>query len=157
MLNLETKEYQLPLTVEDIENIIPHRYPFLLVDRIQELTKEYAVGYKNVSANEPFFQGHFPNQKIMPGVLIVEALAQLSCAQQLLIRNLPENRLGMFTGIDGLKFRQPVVPGDQLILTIQDIKAREIKNQVIGKCTGIAKVNDKIVCEGLLTFALVPQ
>lgn len=135
----------------DVQKIIPHRYPFLLVDRILEMEPGVrAVGIKNVTINEPFFQGHFPGNPIMPGVLIVEALAQVGAAALLSVE---ENRgkLGIFTGIDKLRFRKQVIPGDQLRLEVQVLK---IKGPM-GKAKASATVNGEIAAEGELMFALV--
>lgn len=139
------------LTVEDIQKIIPHRYPFLLVDRILELEEgKKAVGVKNVSANEPYFQGHFPAKPVMPGVLIVEALAQVgACA----ILSAEENKgkLALFAGIDKMRFKRQVVPGDCLTLKVELTKIRG----PIGKGNALAKVGDEVAAEGELMFALV--
>lgn len=106
------------LTIADIKKIIPHRYPFLLVDRVVEINGfESAKGYKNVTFNEPIFQGHFPKQAVFPGVLIMEALAQLGAI--LILRRFPEeDRLAYFAGIDKARFKRPVVPGDRLDLEV---------------------------------------
>ncbi|MEJ7651955.1 MAG: 3-hydroxyacyl-ACP dehydratase FabZ [Chloroflexia bacterium] len=138
------------LEAEDIQRIIPHRYPFLLIDRIIEI--EYgrrAVGIKNVSANEPYFQGHFPGAPIMPGVLQVEALAQVGAVA---ILGLPENKgkLAYFAGIDGVRFKRPVRPGDQLVLEVVLDRLRSR----IGMGTGTARVGDEVVVEGRFIFAL---
>jgi beta-hydroxyacyl-ACP dehydratase FabZ len=113
------------IEIAEIMDILPHRYPFLLVDRILEIEPgRRAVGLKNVTVNEPFFQGHFPGRPIMPGVLILEAMAQVGGI--LLLRDLPERheKLIYFTGIDRAKFRRPVVPGDQLRLEVEILKLR---------------------------------
>ena len=141
------------LESEEIQRIIPHRYPFLLVDRIVEI--EYgvrAVGIKNVSANEPFFQGHFPGMPIMPGVLQVEALAQVGAVA---ILGMPENKdkLAYFAGIDGVRFRRPVKPGDQLRL---EVVLERVRGR-IGTGTGRATVDGQVVTEGKFTFALGPM
>ncbi len=139
------------LDVTQIQAIIPHRYPFLLVDRIVELEiGKRAVGIKNVTVNEPFFQGHFPGYPVMPGVLIVEALAQVGAVAML---SLEENKgkLGFFAGIDGFRFKEQVKPGDTLVLEVEMTRVRG----TIGKGRGTAKVNDKVVAEGELMFALV--
>lgn len=138
------------LESEEIQAIIPHRYPFLLVDRILEV--EYgvrAVGIKNVSVNEPFFQGHFPGAPIMPGVLQVEALAQVGAVA---ILGMPEyqGKLVYFAGIDALRFKRPVRPGDQLRLEVQLERVR----RNIGTGTATATVNDAVTTEGRLTFAI---
>ncbi len=135
----------------EIQNIIPHRYPFLLVDRILEI--EYgkkAVGIKNVTANEPFFQGHFPGNPIMPGVLIVEALAQVGAVA---ILGMEENKgkLAVFTGIDGLRFRRQVVPGDTLKMEIEMLAFK----RGIGKAKAEAYVGGDLAASGELMFAII--
>ena len=143
------------MTAYDIAAIlatIPHRYPFLLVDRILEVEEGHrAVAIKNVTINEPFFAGHFPGRPIMPGVLIVEALAQVGAVAAL---SHPDNRgkLGLFAGIDGLRFRRQVVPGDQLRLEVTMERLRG----PVGKARALATVDGEVAAEGLLTFALVP-
>lgn len=138
------------LNTAQIEAILPHRYPFLLVDRILEMEPgQRIVGLKNVSANEPFFQGHFPGTPIMPGVLIVEALAQ---AGAVLLLSEPENkgRIPFFAGIERLRFRKPVVPGDTLRLEVE-LRARR---GPIGHGVAKALVDGKVVAEGELVFAV---
>jgi beta-hydroxyacyl-ACP dehydratase FabZ len=112
------------LNIEDIRKIIPHRYPFLLVDRVTGIDGfESIKGYKNISINEPVFQGHFPGQAVFPGVLIIEAMAQLGGV--LVMRKFPEDRrMAFFTGIDKAKFRRPVVPGDRLDMEVTVIRTR---------------------------------
>jgi beta-hydroxyacyl-ACP dehydratase FabZ len=132
------------LNIIDIMKLLPHRYPMLLVDRILELDPgKRIVGLKNVTANEQFFQGHFPGAPVMPGVLIVEAMAQ--CSAVLFLRDLEdrEKKLFLFGGIDKARFRKPVVPGDQLILecTVLQKRAGTVKVQ------GVARVNDGVVAE----------
>ena len=142
-----------PFDGETIRKIIPHRYPFLLVDRVLEFTPEGEIlGYKNVTMNEPFFQGHFPGKPIMPGVLIIEALAQLGAV---FILSKPENhgRLAFLLGVDGAKFRRPVVPGDRLDLKLTDLR---IKTS-FGKVHGIASVNGQVAAEVDISFALAPE
>jgi 3-hydroxyacyl-[acyl-carrier-protein] dehydratase len=141
------------LGAREIRATIPHRYPFLLIDRIVELSEDgkSAVGLKNVSANEPFFQGHFPNLPIMPGVLIVEALAQ--CAAAGLMKDLGEGKIGMLAGVDGFRFRRPVVPGDQLRLEVKLTKMRG----PIGKVDARALVDGDIAAEGEITFAIADR
>ena len=139
------------IDAREIQRIIPHRYPLLLVDRVLEIEPgKRIVGLKNVSANEPFFQGHFPGNPIMPGVLIVEALAQ---AGALLLLSQPEERgkLPLFAGIDGLKFRRQVVPGDQLRLEVEFT----LRRGPIGKGKSRATVDGQVAAEGELTFAVV--
>lgn len=138
------------LNIEQIQEIIPHRYPFLLVDRIEELViGERAIGVKNVTVNEPFFQGHFPGYAVMPGVLIVEALAQVG-AVAMLSKEENKGRLAFFGGIDNCRFRGQVRPGDVLRL---EVEITRLKGPV-GKGTAKAYVDGKVVCEAELMFAL---
>lgn len=135
----------------DIQKILPHRYPFLLIDRVTELEDgKRAVGIKNVTVNEPFFQGHFPQNPIMPGVLIVEALAQVGAVMLL---SMPENRgkLGVFTGIDAMKFRRQVIPGDTLTLEAELLMYRH----GMGKAKVSATVEGKIAAVGEISFAVI--
>lgn len=135
----------------EIQKIIPHRYPFLLVDRIEEIEQgKKAVGIKNVTINEPFFQGHFPGNPIMPGVLIVEAMAQVGAAL-MLQQEENKGKLGLFTGIDELRFKRQVVPGDTLRMEIEMLAIR----RNIGKAQAVAYVGDEIACKGILMFAIV--
>jgi beta-hydroxyacyl-ACP dehydratase FabZ len=134
----------MKMTINEVMKILPHRYPMLLVDRILEIEEgKRIVGLKNVSANEQFFQGHFPGAPVMPGVLIVEALAQ--CAAILFLRAMPDRdrKLFLFGGIDKARFRKPVVPGDQVILEAVVLQSRA--STVKLKCT--ARVNDAVVAE----------
>lgn len=138
------------LDINQIKEIIPHRYPFLLVDKILEIEEgKRAVGLKNVTANEQYFVGHFPDYPVMPGVLIVEALAQVGAVAML---NKEENRgrLAFFTGIDNCRFKKQVKPGDQLKLEVEIVRARG----AIGKGKGIATVDGELVCETEIMFAL---
>ncbi len=141
------------LNIEEIKKIIPHRYPFLLIDRILELEEgKRAVGIKNVSVNEEFFQGHFPEKPVMPGVLIVEALAQVgACAILSSIDN--RGRIVLFAGIDRMRFKRQVVPGEQLQL---EVKLTKVKGS-IGKGKAKATVDGEIAAEGELMFAVVDQ
>ncbi len=142
----------LPLTSEAIQGLLPHRYPFALVDRIIEHEPGVkAVGIKNVTFNEPHFQGHFPARPIMPGVLIVEAMAQVGGIVISLMPNLPDG-LFVFAGIDGVRFRRPVVPGDQLIITAELLS---LKRQRFGKLKAEATVDGQLACSGELMFSLM--
>lgn len=137
------------LTGQQIQAILPHRYPFLLVDRIMELEEgKRAVGMKNVTINEEFFTGHFPQYPVMPGVLIVEALAQVS-AIIMLTKAGNEGRLGLLAGIDHCRFKKQVKPGDQLRLEVDITRVKG----AVGKGRGIATVYGEIVCETDLVFA----
>lgn len=135
----------------DIQKILPHRYPFLLVDKVTELEEgKRAVGIKNVTVNEPFFQGHFPSNPIMPGVLIVESLAQVGAVMLL---SMPENKgkLGVFTGISSMKFRKQVVPGDTLLLEAELVTYRH----GMGKANVKATVDGAVAAAGEISFAVI--
>jgi 3-hydroxyacyl-[acyl-carrier-protein] dehydratase len=141
------------ISIEEIRATLPHRYPFLLVDRIRELeVGRRIVGIKNVTINEPFFQGHFPDRPIMPGVLILEAMAQVGGI--LAMKSVPtEGRPVVYlTGVDGAKFRKPVVPGDQLRFEIEVLK----KRPPFWKMQAKAYVDSDLVCEAEMT-AMVTQ
>ncbi|GEL77228.1 3-hydroxyacyl-ACP dehydratase FabZ [Tenuibacillus multivorans] len=139
------------LDIEQIKSIIPHRYPFLLVDQVEELEEgKRAVGYKNITANEPFFQGHFPEYMVMPGVLIVEALAQVG-AVAILQKEENQGKLGMFTGIDKCRFKRQVKPGDRLKLEVEIIRLKG----PIGKGKAVATVDGDLACEAEIMFAVV--
>ena len=138
------------LNINEIMDIIPHRYPFLLIDRILEVVEgKKAIGIKNVSGNEPFFAGHFPGHPVMPGVLILEALAQVGAVAVL---SLPENKgkIALFAGIDEARFRRQVVPGDILRLETEMERMRS----GVGKAKASAYVGDELVCEAKLMFAI---
>lgn len=143
------------LDVRAIREILPHRYPMLLVDQIVELEPERIVGIKNVTANEPFFAGHFPDYPVMPGVLIVESMAQV--AGVLILRSIPDskNRPVLLTGIKEAKFRKQVVPGDQLRIEMKVIKRRSY----VAVMAGQAKVGDVVVAEAevMCVLADAPQ
>ena len=142
------------LDIVDIFRILPHRFPFLLIDRVIEIQrKQRIVAIKNVTINEPFFAGHFPNLPIMPGVLIVEAIAQAGGALLLTEVEDPKDKLIMFTGIERAKFRRPVVPGDQLRIEVTVLAWR--KNAV--RMEGQIFVGDKRVCEAIVSCRLVPR
>lgn len=141
------------LDSQAIQKIIPHRYPFLLVDRILELEEgKRAVGIKNVSSNEPFFQGHFPGYPIMPGVLIMEALAQVGAV---VLLKMPEyaGHIAFYAGLDEVKFRRQVVPGDQLRLEVELIKLK----RGLGIAEGKAYVGEEIAAQGIMKFAVGPK
>lgn len=138
------------MNIQQIKEIIPHRYPMLLIDRVEELVDgERVVAKKNVTINEPFFQGHFPHEPVMPGVLIVEAMAQAGAVALLSLEQF-RGKTAYFGGIDKAKFRKKVTPGDTLILEVEIIKVKA--NAGIGK--GIAKVDGKKVAEAELTFMI---
>jgi 3-hydroxyacyl-[acyl-carrier-protein] dehydratase len=140
------------IPVEEIHKLLPHRYPFSLVDRIIEYVPgKRAVGIKNVTFNEPHFQGHFPGRPIMPGVLIVEAMAQVGGIVLTQMTDV-QGGLFMFAGIDKVRFRRPVVPGDQLIMTVELLW---VKKRRFGKMQGRAEVDGQLVSEGELMFSLV--
>ena len=136
------------MDINEIREILPHRYPFLLVDRVTEVVEGKSIkGYKNVTINDQFFQGHFPEKPIMPGVLILEALAQLG-AVSILSMDEFKGKIPMFAGADKVKWRKPVVPGDRLDLSCEIIKLRG----PIGIGKAVATVDGKKVCEAELTF-----
>ncbi len=138
------------IDINEIKTILPHRYPFLLVDRVIEIEPgKRVVGIKNVSANEPFFQGHFPAEPIMPGVLLLEALAQVSCV--LVLRDLgAQGSIALFTGADGVSFRRKVVPGDQVKLeaVVEKIRAP------FGRMKATATVDGDLACEAVIKFMI---
>ncbi|MBJ8106943.1 MULTISPECIES: 3-hydroxyacyl-ACP dehydratase FabZ [Bacillus cereus group] len=135
---------------QQIKEIIPHRYPLLLVDRILEIEKgKRAVGIKNVTANEECFNSHFPEYPVMPGVLIVEALAQVS-AVIMLMKDENRGKIGLFAGIDRCRFKKQVHPGDQLRLEVEMTRVRGL----IAKANAVATVDGEVVCEAEITFAL---
>ncbi|HKR64766.1 MAG TPA: 3-hydroxyacyl-ACP dehydratase FabZ [Thermoanaerobaculia bacterium] len=143
------------LDINEIMKLLPHRYPMLLIDRILEIAEDgkRITGLKNVSANEQFFQGHFPGAPVMPGVLIVEAMAQ--CAAVLFLREIEDRdrKLFLFGGVDKARFRKPVVPGDQLILECEVLQKRASTVKV----RGTAKVNNVVVAEAELLSVMVER
>jgi len=140
----------MPLDIQEIRDILPHRYPMLLVDRILELEEERIVGIKNVTVNEPFFDGHFPEFPVMPGVLVVEAMAQV--AGVLVLKSIPDrkNKLVLLASIEEAKFRRPVRPGDQLSIEMKITK----RKAAIAKMHGQATVNGVVVAEAVLMCVL---
>lgn len=145
-------EVKKTLSSEEIQQLLPHRYPFLLVDKIIDYVPgKKAVGVKNITVNEPQFQGHFPLRPLMPGVLIVEAMAQVG---GIILKQLPgyEDGLFVFAGIDKVRFRRQVVPGDQLIMTAELLW---IKQRRFGKVQARAEVDDQLAAEGELMFSLI--
>jgi beta-hydroxyacyl-ACP dehydratase FabZ len=139
------------MDIERILEVLPHRYPFLLIDRVLELDSTRVRAIKNVTANESFFVGHFPQKKVMPGVLIVEAMAQAGGVMMLSLAGPQEGKLIYFTGIDNCRFRRPVVPGDQLVLEVELVARRA----TVAKMHGRATVNGELVCEADLMSAAV--
>jgi 3-hydroxyacyl-[acyl-carrier-protein] dehydratase len=143
---------QTQFSIQEISDLLPHRYPFALVDRIIDFQPgKCAVGLKNVTINEPFFPGHIPDRPIMPGVLIVESMAQVG---GVILTQLPgmRGKFFAFAGIDGVRFRRPVVPGDQLIMTVE---LQSFKLQRIAKMQGEARVDGQLVCGGEMLFSLI--
>ena len=142
------------LKIERVMELLPHRYPFLLIDRILEVEPgKRVVALKNVSINEPYFQGHFPGYPIMPGVLVVEAMAQAGAVLLGMETGSTSDKLTLLTGVDGAKFRQPVVPGDQLRLEVVVVQRRSRQARLEGKVF----VDGKLVCEALLSCGIVQR
>jgi 3-hydroxyacyl-[acyl-carrier-protein] dehydratase len=144
----------MTFNIQEILGFLPHRYPFLLIDRIVEFERmKRVVALKNVTMNEPHFMGHFPGAPVMPGVLVIEAMAQAGAV--LMLNEIPdrEKKLAMFTGIDGAKFRQQVVPGDQLRIEVEVLNFRSRAGRMLGR----AYVDDKLACEATLTCMIVPR
>ncbi|MEH2332685.1 3-hydroxyacyl-ACP dehydratase FabZ [Nostoc sp.] len=147
-----SSEIKTTFTSEEIQKLLPHRYPFLLVDKIIDyLPGKKAVGVKNVTINEYHFQGHFPERPLMPGVLIVEAMAQVGGIVLTQMSSV-EGGLFVFAGIDKVRFRRQVVPGDQLVMTVELLW---VKQRRFGKMQGRAEVDGQLACEGELMFSLV--
>lgn len=147
-----------PLDINQIQAILPHRYPFLLIDRVLEIVrKKRIVAIKNVTINEPFFAGHFPGFPIMPGVLIVEAMAQAGGAMLLTEVEDRTDKLIVFTGIEKARFRRPVVPGDQLRIEVEMLSWKAISSRIAVRMGGKAYVNGKLVCDGTVSAQLVPM
>ncbi len=149
-----TASFARTIDIQQIMRLLPHRYPFLLIDRVVEVEpRQRIVAIKNVTVNEPHFQGHFPDYPLMPGVLIVEAIAQAGGV--LLLDEIPdrEDKLMVFTGIDGVKFRRPVTPGDQLRI---EVKVLQWRSRAV-KMQGTATVDGKVACEATVMCQLVPR
>ncbi|HWS16965.1 MAG TPA: 3-hydroxyacyl-ACP dehydratase FabZ [Candidatus Elarobacter sp.] len=144
------------MDINQIQALLPHRYPFLLIDRVIEMErKKKIVAIKNVTINEPFFAGHFPNYPIMPGVLIVEAMAQAGGAMLLTEVEDRSNKLIVFTGIEKARFRRPVVPGDQLRIEVVMLSWKESASRIVVRMEGKAFVNGKLVCDGTVSAQLL--
>ena len=144
-----------PMNIEEIKEYLPHRYPFLLLDRVVEWEKDRRiVAHKNVTANEPFFQGHFPHFAVMPGVLVVEAMAQAAAMLGLLSMGQKNDgkHVYYFAGIDGARFKRPVRPGDQLVLEVEQLRM----SRGLGKFRAVARVGGSVAAEGELLCVLRP-
>lgn len=142
------------LNIQEIMDLLPHRYPFLLIDRVVEFDpKERLVAIKNVTINEPFFQGHFPGVPIMPGVLVIEAMAQAGAVLMMSEFEDRDSKLAVFTGIEKAKFRRQVVPGDQIRIEVKVLNFRPR----IGRMEASAYVDGKLACEATLTCQIVPK
>jgi len=141
------------LDINRIRELLPHRYPMLMVDRVLELTETTAAGIKNVTANEPFFNGHFPEYPVMPGVLIAEALAQMGAILVMSQIPNPQDKLILFASIDQCKFRKQVIPGDQLRLEVEFL----VKKASVCKMAGKAFVDGKVVAEGIMMCQIVDK
>ncbi|MBI9110554.1 3-hydroxyacyl-ACP dehydratase FabZ [Maridesulfovibrio ferrireducens] len=143
------------LDIQKIMSMLPHRYPFLLVDRVEELVSGESIkAFKNITMNEPFFQGHFPGLPVMPGVLIIEALAQAGGMIVLSIDGIDvADKVFLFTGIDKVKFRRPVVPGDKLELNVTKIRSK----MNIWKMKCVATVDGEIAAQGEVSAAIVDR
>ncbi|HEX4285927.1 MAG TPA: 3-hydroxyacyl-ACP dehydratase FabZ [Terracidiphilus sp.] len=144
----------MKFNIQEILDFLPHRYPFLLIDRIVEFEPmKRLVAIKNVTINEPFFQGHFPGYPIMPGVLVIEAMAQAGGI--IMMAELPDRheKLVVFTGIERAKFRRPITPGDQLRIEVEVLAFRSRAGRIQGR----AMVEDKLACEATLTCQVVPR
>jgi 3-hydroxyacyl-[acyl-carrier-protein] dehydratase len=147
-----------PLDITQIQAILPHRYPFLLIDRVLEIERrKRIVAIKNVTINEPFFQGHFPGVPIMPGVLLMEAMAQTGGVLLLTEVEDRTDKLIVFTGIEKARFRRPVVPGDQVRFEVELLAWKQMSRAIIVRMAGKALVEGKVVCEGTVSAQLVDR
>jgi 3-hydroxyacyl-[acyl-carrier-protein] dehydratase len=160
MSEIESVEtpHKSTMDINEIMSVLPHRYPFLLIDRVVEMEpRKRIVAIKNVTINEPFFQGHFPGQPVMPGVLMIEAIAQAGGA--LLLTEVPdrEDKLMLFTGVENAKFRQMVLPGDQLRIEVTVQNWRKMGPRIAVKMFGVATVDGKIACEASATCMILPR
>jgi 3-hydroxyacyl-[acyl-carrier-protein] dehydratase len=154
--NFQDRKLMPEMTIQDVLKFLPHRYPMLLVDRVLEFVPgEHLVALKNVTANEPFFPGHFPGRPVMPAVMILEVMAQATGILALKTLDQPpgDDSIYYFVGVDGARFRQPVVPGDQLIVRIEIVR----HSRGIWKVNATAQVDDKVVAEAQLMGALRDQ
>jgi 3-hydroxyacyl-[acyl-carrier-protein] dehydratase len=144
----------MTFTIQEIMDFLPHRYPFLLIDRIVEFERaKRVVAIKNVTMNEEFFQGHFPGAPIMPGVLVIEAMAQAGAVLMLSEMEDRHSKLAVFTGIEAAKFRRSIVPGDQIRIEVDVVSFRTRAGKMAGKAT----VDGKLACEATLTCMVVPK
>jgi 3-hydroxyacyl-[acyl-carrier-protein] dehydratase len=144
----------MSFTIQEIMDFLPHRYPFLLIDRVLEFeAQKRIVVIKNVTMNEPFFQGHFPGHPIMPGVLVIEAMAQAGAVLMLSEMDDRHSKLAVFTGIEGAKFRRSITPGDQIRMEVDVVSFRSRA----GKMAGKAFIDGKLACEATLTCMVVPR
>ncbi|MEL6848875.1 MAG: 3-hydroxyacyl-ACP dehydratase FabZ [Bacteroidota bacterium] len=150
---MSTEASNTIFTQEQIQQLLPHRYPFLLIDRVTEVTDTKVTGYKNVTINEPFFQGHFPGNPIMPGVLQLEAMGQMGGILLMSTLEKPEDYWVYFVAIDNARFKKPVIPGDTLTLELE----MEALRRGICKMTGKAFVDGNLVCSANLVASLVPK
>ncbi len=142
----------MDLDIRAIHTILPHRYPFLLIDKVLTIEDDRAVGIKNVTMNEWFFQGHFPERPVMPGVLVLESMAQVGATMMMNLTDY-RNCIPYFTSLRNVKFRRPVVPGDTMVIEVTLIRMRKR----MGKIRGIAKVDEQVVAEGEIGFSLIEQ
>jgi len=149
-----------PVYSDYIQKVIPHRFPFIFVDCITEMSDTHAKGFKNVTINEPFFQGHFPQMSVLPGVIIIETAAQIACFQQTLKKGIDtEKSLGVFVGMDKVRFKKPVIPGQRLDFVLDLLWQRDLPQakSSLGKCLVKASVEEVVVCIAELKLALTDK